>query len=452
MANIAKNTEIKNIDVLNFGAGECESYANLNTNFPLDAFPKEVTELLLLVHKTYNKSIEYSIAGLLATASTLIGNTTKGKIGSHETTANLYIAVIGETGTGKTPALNFWVDFLDQIDGRIFNKAKAEYQQADPKTRGLLQPPTTVTSDSTTEGLALAMENNRRGILWYADELSALIHGLDRYKSNKGADRSFLLNIWNGKQVTKTRATKSTILLPNPFLTVLGGIQPNYTNLLTDGSDGWAPRFLIFPDRLQQAEVFPTSTDVMENECKSKRDALLGKISQIVLFENPVIIKATIAAKELHANWYNEKWKEAINDSIKAPITAKMTNYNIRLAVILQALNYACGRGSINEISVDAVEGAIKMCDWFTENAVALFDAKEDPILKIKQGTIEDKVWQALSEHNDSFTTKQAVKFYVDATGAILTSSTEKTVIRALAQLVEKGVLKKIKHGVYVKQ
>ena len=75
---------------------------------PIDAFPKKMQELLLDLEQQEGYVMEYAMTALLSAAATAIGNACGIRIrGTWQTNPMLYIILVGRTGAGKTPPLDF---------------------------------------------------------------------------------------------------------------------------------------------------------------------------------------------------------------------------------------------------------------------------------------------------------------------------------------------------------
>src|SRR5262249_30237441 len=131
------------------------------------------------------------------------------------------------------------------------------WKAAKPKERG--EEPILkriVSTDPTTEALGLVLAQNPRGMIVAPDEMTRWVMSMDQYKGGKGGDRPFYLSTWNGEAVYVDRAKhmKEPIVVPHPFLTVVGGLTPDMLSTLSEErgrDDGFIARLLFaYPDRL----------------------------------------------------------------------------------------------------------------------------------------------------------------------------------------------------------
>lgn len=129
-----------------------------------------------------------------------------------------------------------------------------------------------VTNDTTTEALAVIMNENRRGVMRFVDELTGFIRSMNAYRSGRGMDRQFYLTCWSGGTAQVDRKTQDEpILVPDPCLNLLGGIQPELLPTLEEErgrDDGMIDRFLFscpeHPKRRQRHQTTGVSRDTRE--------------------------------------------------------------------------------------------------------------------------------------------------------------------------------------------
>src|SRR5262249_15696676 len=85
------------------------------------------------------------------------------------------------------------------------------------------------------------------------DELMAWVSSLNQYKAGKGSDRQFWLAAWAGEPLSIDRKIQAgvPILVPHPFLGVIGGLPPELLTRFKDergAADGFLDRLLFaFP-------------------------------------------------------------------------------------------------------------------------------------------------------------------------------------------------------------
>ena len=180
----------------------------------------------------------------------------------------LWTAIVGFSGTGKTPGINATKRALAQVERDLKPKI-AEQQRAHESrveaakaaralwkkeveklaeekvvslneyrsrvTSEPVMPPEAVdpgpfvaprlyVSNVTIERLAVLLQARPQGMLMLADELSALFLNMSRYSG--GQDNEFWLEAWNGGSYTVERMGRPPIVANYLLVGVVGGMQP----------------------------------------------------------------------------------------------------------------------------------------------------------------------------------------------------------------------------------
>jgi hypothetical protein len=101
--------------------------------------------------------------------------------------------------------------------------------------------PRLYSTDATIEKLARLLQARPRGLLQHRDELSGLFANMSRY--NKGSDRPFWLEAWNGGRYVVERVSMS-IVVEHLLVGIVGSFQPDKLSRAFDGdADGMYARF-----------------------------------------------------------------------------------------------------------------------------------------------------------------------------------------------------------------
>ena len=155
----------------------------------------------------------------------------------------------------------------------------------------------------------------------------------------------------------------------------------------------------------------------------------------------PHLIGMEAEAKRVFFNWHNNTIErinairdEALVESrpMKSPVQVA------RLALVLQVLSYACGESHLQFVTTTAIEGAIRLNDYFEGSyrrirEYVANDACDEPSLEL------------LALLNDTITTAEAL----DAGRQLMV--TERTVMNYLKELAKNRLIHKIRQGVYDK-
>ena len=146
----------------------------------------------------------------------------------------LWVGLVGDPSTKKTPIINQVVRPLERIDaalGHTYAAAKAEWDALDKETKRATPPPPQVRvklDDATIEAAQEVLRDSPGGVLYHRDELSGFFGSIDKYAGHRGAatDRGFWLQAYNGGSYTYDRVKRGSARIEHLSVSVLGGIQP----------------------------------------------------------------------------------------------------------------------------------------------------------------------------------------------------------------------------------
>ena len=224
-------------------------------NFPVQVFPEWIREFID-EHKQVKKfPVEYTSAGVMAALSLACGN--KRYIDKpYMSKAAIWIALVGKPGVNKTHPLNAALAPFKEIDEKLFNEyelLKRAYDKAperskpdEPKLNQL------TVNDTTMEALSRVLQNNPDGVLLHKDELAGWIKEMDRYRQG-GGDMENWNSIFSLQQIRVNRASGNNLFVPDPYVSIVGTIQPRVLrNLSPDGAmidNGFLDRMLfVWPE------------------------------------------------------------------------------------------------------------------------------------------------------------------------------------------------------------
>jgi hypothetical protein len=107
-----------------------------------------------------------------------------------------------------------------------------------------------IADDITLEALVDLHQEVTTGVGVFKDELAGWLKDMNKYR--EGSDLEFWLSTWSGTSVNVNRLTRVGSFVENPFIPVIGGIQPAVLNELYNQEkkiNGFMDRMLIsYPD------------------------------------------------------------------------------------------------------------------------------------------------------------------------------------------------------------
>ena len=309
--------------------------------------------------------------------------------------ANMWIVLVGESGTGKSPATqeiqrhlfdleNGWYqDFKESEKEHEFELEQRRYLSKSER-KGLEPPPEPpvwqqlMVDDSTTEALETAFSGNPRGILWNRDELAGLILDMDKYSRN-GGTKQRLISAYDSGPWKTNRVSKQNFIR-RACLSIFGTIQPRHMPAIfsdMDAATGFLPRF-TFVNVDQEKPAFWTDevvSDTTRKILKETYDHLLnfdfGEDGQ------PEIIKVSKEAKETFIAWFDEQAREPWRDAEAAvyqAVLAKLKGQCLWVALILHCFDAAVDhRSELVVLEEGVMRRAIVLVNFFKVHQKAIW-------------------------------------------------------------------------------
>lgn len=198
--------------------------------------------------------------------------------------AALWLALVADPGSAKSPIISAAVEPLRKLDGERWRADQAKhdawfaagrkkgkgapYPGPEPKVRR------SVVDDVTMERQVRIHADNPRGVLRAPDELFGLLGSLGAYKKGADGDRSQVLRLFEGREVTVDRVGAGSIRADSALMGVVAGTQPEkLKSIVRDlSNDGMLQRFIFILHDGCEREGFDEVPD---------RDAI-GEYSKLV--------------------------------------------------------------------------------------------------------------------------------------------------------------------------
>lgn len=169
--------------------------------------------------------------------------------GGHISPIILWIALVGATGSGKSPAMNAAHRPLSEINAVEIQKKLALPKKGDDKHMPISLR---YVSDATPEALTSSLgASPGHRLLVHIDEGSGWLNDMGRYSNNGNSERATYLTAWLGqKNHMISRISRGVALIPELGVSMLYGITPNkiqegYKEASAEGLLGRTMLFLI---------------------------------------------------------------------------------------------------------------------------------------------------------------------------------------------------------------
>lgn len=397
--------------------------------FPVEVFPSPVQQVITATNENLNFPIDFIGASLLYAVSVAVGNTHSVEVKKgFRQSAVLYLAIVGRAGTTKSHPLSFALQPIVEQDKKTYRqyeqlrqdyektarlaKKDREQQVIDEPIKPIWQK--FLLSDFTPEALAEVHKFNKRGIGVYVDELAGWFKNFNRY--SKGSEMEFWLSQWSGKPINIDRKTGEPVFIPLPFISVAGTIQNGILNELAKDSrtqNGFIDRILfVIPDNVQkeywsETDLPSVVSDNWENIMSNLLN--LSVTTDDTLNPSPEVLRFTPEAKKVLFEWQKENTdqsNEAESEALSG-IFSKMDMYVLRLALILEMMRFACNESTKEAVSIEAVQGAVKLVEYFKSSAVKVNSILSNASPLDKHPSDKQALYNALP---DTFTTKTGLQ------------------------------------------
>jgi len=361
--------------------------------FPTHVLPGAVGQLVRGAALSLGAPADFIALPMLAIVAGMIGNQRRIQLKpGYEQRAILWPFVVGVPGSMKTPAQQAVMDALNQLQRDAYDRygfARTAYEAelsawaaTNKKDRGPEPKPPTMLhyycADITLEALN-AIHEHAPGFPVVRDEIVSWIKSLDAYR--KAGDRQAYLSLWAGAPVKVDRKSGPPIYIPEPTVSITGGVQPDMLPLLAEEAgrrDGFIERILwAYPDappaRWNDNQLDPDLTRAVAEVFTYLRFS--GYSAQEIRLDPD--------AKREWTNWYDENSQIANGSSgLAQGFAAKLPNQCARLALVLHCLHHPQDSDQTlvdQQVMMDAIE----LAEYFRAHALRVlpfFGSQTDDI------------------------------------------------------------------------
>lgn len=383
-------------------------------SFPIDVLPLKAQEYAKGAKTALGIPEDFFAPSMLFTAASAAGNTCKLVVKQGvEQKAVSYMVLVGLPNSNKSGALKAAIKPLQLQDAENHSAYKIaktawETDQGKPKKEreGKTKPffKRVVIADATPEAVATALSESPRGITLYRDELAGFMKNFNRY--NQGGEEQFWLENWSGINLSIDRKTSEPIRVKNPFLGIIGTIQPGVIEELAKGTrvvNGFIDRFLFcWPEGLEKPKW---SDDEINLPLVEAYETAIERLLGLTFKEDNKAKKLTLTAearKQLFQffNDDNKKLCDGAENEFLAGIYGKFDFHTSRLVIALHLLHWAYSREEQLPSTIEAkiVTQAIEVAKYFRTQALKVYNAihQASPVEKLPAD--KRKLYEALPE------------------------------------------------------
>jgi len=380
------------------------TYSTNFVPFPVEVFPEPIRSFVRTASESIGCDESFLALPILAVAAGAIGNTRRIRLkSSWMPSAILWTAVVGESGTAKSPAFQLVMKPVERRNQEMHEQHQAECLNYDSemahhrkalaawnRKQADTQPPPVepqspqakrvLVKDSTVEALAPLLQASDRGLLLARDELSGWFGSFDRYSGGKGgADAAFWNSSFNGDPILIDRKTGDprhrSISAPRPALSITGGIQPKILGrVLGDENreNGLLARLLMcHPPRKAK-----TWNETEVDSCQEEQWA--NVVQRLYALESTIdadgkpkarILTLTEEAEQLFTAFFNSHAKEQLMLTGElASAWSKLEESPGRLSLVIHCMRSAADDESVKDedvVDTLSMQAGITLTEWF---------------------------------------------------------------------------------------
>jgi len=417
------------------------------TPFPVEALPEPVRSYVADGAEAIGCDESFIALPMLSGLAAAVGNTRRIKLkrGWAEP-AILWTAVIGESGTQKSPAFRLALKAVRDRQHRLmkdheaamkdweaqnelheivmsnWKKAAAKSDTPPDPPEAPEQPtcPRNWIEDCTTEALAMLLQQNPRGLLTLRNELSGWF-SFGQYKNGGGADDvARWLQMFDADALIVDRKTSGTIYVPCASVSIAGGIQPAILERSLGQQhrdNGLLARLLIaHPPRRAKHWTETTVTQSLDAAMTAVFDRLytvepdLDEDGDL----QPRLLPLNRQAKQVWITFVNEHGQEQLQYvGDEAAAWSKLEGYAARLALVIHCTRAAADDPELEDTEVIdrvSIDAGIRLSRWFADEALRVYQTlgEEDEardrrqlieLIERHDGQMTVRQWQRLRSH-----------------------------------------------------
>lgn len=351
-------------------------------DFPIEIFPSFLQNYIMEAKGTLQFTPDYFAVSIMSAIASVNGNKYKLRVkNGWDAQSIFWFAIVGEPGVMKTHPLTTALKPIRRIDDKSFDIYQNElyhYNSMDPKDRKGYPKPffkQILVQDSTLEALHKMHVLNPRGILMYKDELIGFMQDMNKYRN--GSDEAFWLESFNNGSITINRAGSDTMKLDNICINLIGTIQPDVlSNVVSkQGENGLIDRFLFTES---QSKINRFSLESIDDDYNAWYNKLMQEIhNEFAYYKESDTIYLKLDSEHI---LYMQKVDEKLCKIQEDDEMSHMRNYVNKLKtyyprfVLMCALLQKFDDYSDVKIDLKCMENAEKLCDYFLNSALNVFN------------------------------------------------------------------------------
>ena len=385
------------------------------TEKELPIFNPNYQRIIKSVCNTFNSPTGFYIPSVLAAVSVAIGKKVviQDEKGTTEKAA-LYVCIVGNSGTGKSPSINWCINPIKQIEIDNWNNYQQEKTEAEQNEQTFQKRyKTAYITDATTEAMTSRL-NDSDGILYLRDELIGWLKDMNKYRGGGGSDDLLFMQIWNSNDTIRTERQTKSISIENPYLAVLGGTQPKRLNEFTKKAatdSGFFQRVLFsYPtsniqDRTnvkEDKQLKQLYTDLINNiyhKCRSNDTEITLELSE----------QSNKYFTDFVNNFIRKQQRLFKSNSLIVECLSKLETYILRFTLVYEMMDNdeINWTGYCSDNSLKKAIATVIYFYWYTQKVIN--SSEINSIYPNDSDKIIHSILSSRFSQDDVFTTGQAV-------------------------------------------
>lgn len=352
--------------------------------FPTWVYPPPLQEYIESFAKAGPFPLAFVGGSILPVAATAIGERRNLLVSSETDWVEppvIWFIACGDSGCGKSPVMDEILKPLVNLDmdaHQMFEVERDAWRgKKENEKKGEVAPfnRAWIRTDATLEALGTDL-SRKKDILCYYDEFAQWIGQMSGYNPKQGdTNRAKWLHLFTGKRLDRRRIGQGEeidIVIPNPRVCILGGIQPSLLHKLSGSDDdGMTYRFLYAYGE------------------KLLRSTRTGKTNGYAWWNSCVrwLVHLQIAMPSLSPEAFAliEEFDDSlVSEGVPPEVAAKMKTYAARLSLVLAHLWMYHEGTPLREVGEEDTIRALALCRFFVDQR----DRVEDKLVPLNDGRI----------------------------------------------------------------
>lgn len=415
--------------------------------FPVEVLPEPVRSYITGGARSIGCDPAFIALPVLACLAGMIGNSRRIRLKRDWTEpAIVWAAIIGESGSGKSPGFHFARKAIVARQHRLMRehdrrmadwkmaaaqfeidmgKWKKEASRSKIPTEPPTEPQRPVCTrlwieDSTSEALMALLAENQRGLLSLHNELSGWFSFGQYKQGGAAADKARWLQMFDGLPVTVDRKTSGHTYIPRAAVSIAGNIQPKILERVIgeeNRENGLLARLLLAcPPRHPKRWTDDTS----DPEVTAAMTAVFDRLHDLepAVDENgelaPLELPLTAEAQRAWITFVNEHGEEQFRHTgDEAAAFSKLEAYAARLALVVHCTRCVAGDPTLERPDVvdrASIDVGVRISRWCVQETLRIYrmHGEDDKTRALRPhielierhgGSISLRDWQRLRSH-----------------------------------------------------